>query len=79
MSEMVGQGKSTKSVFEAMYMKNLQDSQETKQIDTVTQSTESVKAEQLKAKFAKERSLQQYYEDCKFESEVKSFTDFMQS
>ena len=76
---MVGQGKSTKSVFEAMYMKNLQDSQETKQIDTVTQSTESVKAEQLKAKFAKERSLQQYYEDCKFESEVKSFTDFMQS
>ena len=76
---MVGQGKSTKSVFEAMYMKNLQDSQETKQIDTVTQSTESVKAEQLKAKLAKERSLQQYYEDCKFESEVKSFTDFMQS
>ena len=79
MSEVMGQGKSTQSVFEAMYMKNLQDCQETKHIDTVTQPTESAKSEQLKAKFAKERSLQQYYEDCKFESEVKSFTDFMQS
>ena len=42
---MMDQGKSTKSVFEAMYMKNLQESQEEKQIDTSSKASVNTKSE----------------------------------
>ena len=59
-------------------MQNIEASQETKVIDTSAPKKDP-RQEQLTAKFSKERTLQQYYEECNFESEVNSFTDFMQS
>ena len=59
-------------------MQNIEESQETKVLDTSVPKQDQ-RQDQLNAKFSKERSLQQYYEDCNFESEVNSFSDFMQS
>jgi len=55
-----------RDVFEQMMM------QETQKIDTTTPKEE----QPIKAK--DKRTLEQVYRDCNFESETKSFSDFMQ-
>lgn len=42
-------------------------------------SGEDDAAQKLKAKLAAERSMQEYYDDCKFDDGVSSFVDFVQS
>ena len=81
------------SIFEQMYMQSLkaaapqtqeedtrmaQPATTTSMIDT-TQSSHNTTSTTVTAKQSKERSLQEYYEDCKFDEGVSSFTDFMQS
>ena len=80
------------SIFEQMYMNSLkaqepkkeeedtrmaQPAATTSMIDTTQSSTNT--SSTVNAKVSKERSLQEYYEDCKFDDGVSSFTDFMQS
>ena len=50
-------------------------------INTTDQRMEEAATQKSKvnARVSRERSLQEYYEDCAFDSGVSSFTDFMQS
>ena len=57
----LGKGQSTRQVFEQFYQVQIDTSAEIKPV----------------AKKAKEKTSQEYYEECDFEKNTKSFTDFM--
>lgn len=44
-----------------------------------TETAEEVQKKKLKARLSREKTLQEYYEDCKFDEGVSSYTDYMQS
>ena len=49
------------------------------QTQRISTEQEVVKPQKVKARASRERSLQEYYDDCKFDEGVSSYTDYMQS
>jgi len=92
-SELMRQGRSTMSIFEQMYTQSLratlpksenEDTRTKHSIDsqaaTGSEHREGLpETNPIHARTHMERTLQEYYDDCNFESGVSSFTDFMQS